>query len=147
MNLEFIEQRSVEHLSQTENPVVPIATLLLRLRQHPECSGLTEAELVGFLRKHPLFRVLDPPADTHSAGWQEKLAEVGVETGPRVILQSRIPTNAEMGVLIERNLGQMTEALEKALEEAIREGRVETQRRIQEMLDRSNELRRRFRDL
>lgn len=147
MNLEFIEQECVRHLSQTENPVVPVATLLLRLKQHPECSGLAEAELVGFLRKHPLFRVLDPPGDADNAGWKEDLLEAGVETGPRVILQSRIPTNAEMGVLIEHNLGQMTEALEKALEEAIRGGRVETQRRIQEMLDRSNELRRRFRDL
>ncbi len=143
MSLEHVEEYCVKFLEQTESPIVPVVTLLRYLQQQVEFNQLTERDLVDFLRDHELFTLLE-------LGDEEQDAEreaAGIPTGPRVILKTRIPTKAEFGVLIDKQLEKMADALEKALDAAEDEGREDAAVKLRETLDRAEKLRTEFRKL
>ena len=140
MNIEVIEQKCISYLSQAANPLVPISTLLRHLNDDEACRGVRERELIDFLRKHELFRVVDPPdshGDPEIAG---ELSSHGIDTGPRVILVTRIPTASEMSALISGQLKKMTSSLARAQAEAAESGDAEAYQKLTEILNRADDL-------
>jgi hypothetical protein len=140
MNLEAIEQKCLSYLKQVKNPLVPISTLLRHLDQDEACRGVREQELIDFLRKHELFRVIDAPEAHKEPGTAEELASQGIDTAPRVILVTRIPTQPEMKAVISAELKKMTSALARAQAEAAESGDGEAYNRITEILERVDTL-------
>ncbi len=140
MDLEAVEEACVQHLAQVTQPVVSVSALLYRLHQDERFAALPESELVAFLRKHPLFRIIQPE-EGDDPGRRGQLEEAGIDLGLRVILVSRIPTQTEMTTLMAEQLEQMTQALERALFEAQRDGRPETEAKVQAILERTAKLR------
>jgi hypothetical protein len=146
MNLEVVEHKCLLYLKQAANPLVPVATLLNHLRNDTECGEVTECDLLGFLRKHELFKVLEAPRDLDPDEAAE-LAELGIVTGPRVILTTRIPTKAEIAAAITEHMDRMTDALAQAQENAQRREDPEAEEKVREILDRAEDLKKKFKDL
>ena len=137
MNLERIEQKCLDYLMKVTRPLVSIATLAARLREDDdECGGLSERDLTDFLRKHELFRVIDS---------EEALD--GIDSGPRVILVSRIPTAPEMSVMMKEQMKKMTDALASAQAEAARNADTETLAKIANVMKRAETLAKRLEEL
>ena len=114
MNLEDVEQKSLNYLKQVSNPIVPVRTLWNHIRQEEKMAILTENDLLDFLRKHDLVRIIETPFNTND----EKLSEQNFIPGPRVILRTRIPTQTEMNKLIEEQMDRLIQSLTRAKEEA-----------------------------
>jgi hypothetical protein len=144
MNLEAIEQKCLSYLKQVKNPLVPISTLLRRLDQDEACRGVREQELIDFLRKHELFRVIDAPEAHKEPGTIAELASEGIDSGPRVILVTRIPTQSEMKATISRQLETMTGALARAQAMAAESGDAAAYQKITEILERADTLEKRI---
>lgn len=140
MDLEAVEEACVQHLAQVTQPVVSVSALLYRLHQDERFAALSESELVAFLRKHPLFRVIQPD-EGDGAERRDELKEAGIDLGLRVILTSRIPTQTEMTSLMVEQLDLMAQALERALLEAQRDGRLEAEAKVRAILERTEKLR------
>jgi hypothetical protein len=140
MNLERMEEKCIEYLEQTSNPIVPLDNLLRFLWRDDEFTEVTRAELLSFLRKHELVDVVDADADEDTERAAE-YADAGIAPGPRVILKSRMPSKAEMSELINAQLGTMTDALRKAFQEAARQGDNEACTKIRDVLERTEALR------
>lgn len=118
MNLEEIEQRCLKYLMEVSTPFVPVETLLRFLQRKGEFPDVTEAQLVEFLRKHELFRVIEPLPPTEDPEATRELAEAGFIPRPRVVLVTRMPTARDLKAGMQEELGRMMEALAAALEEA-----------------------------
>ena len=146
MNLEAVEQKCSSYLKQVENPLVPISTLLRHLDQDEACRGVRERELIDFLRKHELFRVIDAPEAHEVSGPAGEPASQGIDAAPRVILVTRIPTQPEMKAVISAELKKMTSALARAQAEAAESGDGEAYKRITEILERTDEIEKRIAD-
>mgnify|MGYP001078536983 CR=1 FL=1 len=117
MNLEEIERRVLKYLKETSTPLVPVDTLLRFLQRRGEFPELSEADLVQFLRKHELFRVIEPlPMEDPEAA--RELAEAGFVPRPRVILVTRMPSTHDIKAGMREELERIQAALEAALEEA-----------------------------
>lgn len=129
INLEHVEQRCLKHLMQVANPLVPIAALMAHLQDDEECRGVSERDLTDFLRKHELFRVMDPGDLVGDE-----------EAGPRVILVTRIPTAPEIASKMKEEMRKMTEALAAAHAEAVKNGDTETLAKIAEVMKRAESL-------
>lgn len=139
MNLELVEERCLKYLEQVASPMVPLRTLLAHLWQDENCADVTEAEILPFLRKHELVHVIE--SDDTDPEQAQAMAEAGMSQGPYVILRTRIPTKAEMAGLMQEQLDTMKAALERAMEEAVEAGDNDTQKKIQELLEKSQEFR------
>lgn len=140
MNLELVEERCLKYLGQVASPMVPLRTLLAHLWQDEACATVTEPDLLSFLRKHLLVHVIESDEDSDPEQ-AEAMVEAGFSQGPYIILRTRIPTKAEMAHLIEEQLDTMTGALERAMEEAVQTGDSETQQKIKELMEQSQEFR------
>ncbi|MCX5769781.1 MAG: hypothetical protein NTZ09_05860 [Candidatus Hydrogenedentes bacterium] len=140
MNLELVEQRCLKYLEQTASPLAPLRTLLAHLWKDEQLADVSEQDLLSFLRKHEQVHVIeaDESTDPEQA---EAMAEAGFSQGPYIILRTRVPTKSEMASLIQDQLEKMTATLEGALNEAINSGDAENQRRVQELLEKSQEFR------
>jgi hypothetical protein len=114
MNLETIEEKCLNYLRQAPNPLVPVDTLLEFCRREPECGKLSRQELLDFLRPHALVKVMDGP-DAGEAIDQETFGAAGINMGPRVILNTRVPTKEQMADMILDQMKNMTEMLVEAL--------------------------------
>jgi hypothetical protein len=145
MNLELIEHKCVLYLKHAANPLVPFATLLRFLHNDDECGEVPENDLLEFLRTHAAFKVID--AQRHDPEEIEDLAEAGIDTGPRVILKTRIPTQAEIKDNIAQHMGTMTNALHRALAEATEAGDTEACKRIGEIIERAEKLQEKLDDM
>jgi hypothetical protein len=145
MNLELVETKCVNYLKQTQNPLVPVSILLSHLRQDALCSDITEQELLEFLRPHELFKVVEPPDRDEEE--IEDLDAVGIPSGPRVILNTRVPTPAEISDLLGKQMQTMTDALYRALAEATQSGDTESCERISEILSRAEQLQQQIEDV
>lgn len=143
MNLEDLEEKCLTYLQQTANPMVPLDTLLGYLKRDAEFADLDPNDALDFLRKHEQFHVIDGPAETDPETADE-LNGTGVSSGSRIILHNRIPPPAELTSLIVRQFDTMTDALQKALDEALREGNPNAAGKVSEMLDRMEALREAF---
>lgn len=140
MNLELVEQRCLKYLEQASNPLAPLRTLLAHLWKDEELADVSEQDVLSFLRKHDQVYVIEADADSDPEQAQA-MADAGFSQGPYIILRTRIPTKSEMALLIQGQLEKMVGALEKALDEAINSGDGESQRRIHELLEKSQEFR------
>ena len=114
MNLEVIEEKCLNYLRQSPNPLVPVDTLLEFCRREPECGKLERQELLDFLRPHALVKVVDGPEEGEEID-QAAFGEAGINMGPRVILHSRVPTKEQMADIIAAQMKNMTEMLVEAL--------------------------------
>ena len=131
MILETVEQRCLNYLKQIKDPLAPVHAVLHYVREDEQCADTTEHELIEFLRKHELFRVIEPdPPQT-----------------ARVILVTRIPSKAVMGALLNEQWSNMTDALDKALREVEACGDDATRARVAEMIERARSIQGKMKDL
>jgi hypothetical protein len=115
MNLETVEEKCLAYLRQAPNPLVPVDMLLEFCRRDPECGKLERQELLDFLRPHELVKVVEGPEEGEEIG-QDTFGEAGINMGPRVILNSRVPTKEQMADMIAAQMRNMTEMLVEALD-------------------------------
>lgn len=146
MNLEALEQACLKYLQQTKNPLVPVRTLLNHVQLKPQCREVSEPELLAFLRKHELFKVVDAPSERDPEE-EAELESLGLVTGPRVILVTRVPTPTEIAAIITEQMSSMTDALYRALAEATETGDVEACNQINEVLQRAAQLQKKIGDI
>lgn len=146
MNLEAIEQRCLNYLKEVSRPLVPIGQLLRHLHQDDACAGITELELLAFLRRHELFRVVDPLGVAATANGARDLEEAGITSGPCVILSTRIPTADELRHLMESQMQRLVGALESALDEAASMGDAQRSSEVLEVLERARKLQSHLKD-
>jgi len=147
MNLEAVEQTCLAYLKQTERPMVPVSRLMRRLQQDEDCAGISESDLLGFLRRHELFKVIDTNGLPLGIDDMAALAEAGIETGPQVMLVTRIPSPAQLAEQMAVQLQALTEALSRALAEAKETGRSDEARELIKMLSRAEEIQKELKDL
>ena len=126
MNLEEIERKCVMYLRNVRDPLAPVASLLERLQKDETCAAITEHELLGFLRGHELFRVIDGPDESETT----------------VILHERIPSQSEIRSLISQQLETITDALSKAMEETNLHGDPAARDKVCQVLERAQALQR-----
>jgi hypothetical protein len=134
MNLEVAEQRCLNYLKQASNPLVPVQTLLRHVQQDDQCSEMTFHALLGFLRKHELFRVIDPTGMAEDEAGAQQFQQLGLPTGPYAVLDTRVPTRREMTVQMLSQFEQMEDALTAAQREAQRAGDRERENQITRLL-------------
>lgn len=147
MNLEAIEQRCIAYLRDAQKPFTPIAALLAVVHEDEDTAGVTEAELLAFLRKHELFTVVDPRGqDESDTGEQAQLAAAGMITTPVVMLTARIPTKAELAGAMQQNMGTMLNALEAAMNQARVDNKPQLAMEVQTVLKRARELQQKMND-
>ncbi|MCP4645651.1 MAG: hypothetical protein GY851_34720 [bacterium] len=144
MNLEAAEQRCLSYLKQVSNPMVPVDRLLRHIREDEACGDIGEDELLEFLNQHELFKVVES-ASLPLGG--EDLAEAGIDLGPRVMLETRVPSPAQLAEQMSEQTTQMVEALTTALNESKRIGDPERTRQLIKILSRAKELQQRLSDL
>lgn len=114
MNLEYIEQRCLNYLKQSKNPLVPLELLVKHCGQDENCAGVNEAILSEFLRKHDEVRVVDGPAPDAPVS-VDVFAAAGLVMGTRFIYRDRVPTQAELAALIKEHIDAMISSLADAL--------------------------------
>lgn len=127
-NMEAIEQRTLAYLKQVSNPLVSLDALQAHLAEADACK-ISERDLLDFLGKHELFRVLEPL----SLGDHADLAPAR----PSVILETRVPTEVQLATHMLSQLDVLREALEKALREAQRNADQARIDRVAGMLERT----------
>jgi hypothetical protein len=110
MNLEAIEQQSLNYLSEVSNPLVQISVLHAHLRDRGAAEDLSPAQLKSFLERHELFRVMQAPG-----GAESPPSEAGASY---VILATRVPTQAQISAMMLEQLLALEQALVTALAEA-----------------------------
>lgn len=140
MNLEDIEQRCLRHLTQAANPLVSFEDLVNHLRADDAGQDFSERDLLAFLEKHDLVRVLETPSAEDAPELPRQLADAGIPAGLNVILRSRIPPPGVLAEMIEQQLATMSEALQRALLDARDSGDTEVQRRVADALERAEKL-------
>ena len=139
-NLEPIEQRCLNYLKQASNPLVPLSTLVNHLKQHEDTALVDKAELLAFLRKHELFKFYDPILPEQPPEVAHELAATGIPTEPRVILDTRVPTHAQILSMMYDQVESLYNALSRALEEARNLNQHEKARKIVDALERADKL-------
>ena len=140
MNLEVVEQKCVDYLQQVSNPLAPFTALLQHVRENEECASISEKDLLDFLRDHERFKLIEPTGVQTDPDTASELAEAGVPTGPRVILDSRIPTRPELSAMMNQQMARMVDALSKAFEQARETETPETCDKLLDALARAQKL-------
>jgi hypothetical protein len=140
VNLEAIEQRCLRYLREVSRPLVPIEQLLRHLHHDEACAGITEKELLGFLRAHELFRVVDPLGMATTVNGARELEDAGISSGPCVILSTRIPSADELRTLLVTQMERMVGALEAAFNEADSMGDTSRSSEVRDVLERARRL-------
>lgn len=147
MNLEYVEQKCLSILAQVTNPLVPVYVLMNHLRADPECPPIEETELLAFLRNHEDIRVIEPSGESQEDGNESAREALGLPTGPRVILNARVPTQGESLAQIDDQLDTLTQALTVALQEARLHGNTGMEMHITDALQRAERMRLRARNI
>lgn len=145
MNLEKVEQLCLDYLMQASRPLVPLDVLWAHLKEAPACADLSKQDLLGFLREHELFLVLDPPGAALDPNSSAALEQLGLSAGPQVVLSTRVPSPPELARMIKRQIDTMIEALETAYREAEQKGQARRAAKIQILVDKANRLRKKLR--
>lgn len=146
VNLEAIEQRCLNYLKEVSRPLVPIGRLLRHLHQDDACAGITERELLAFLRRHELFRVVDPLGLATTADGAREMESAGITSSPCVILSTRVPSADELRTLMESQMQRLISALESALDEAESMGDAQRSSEVLEVLERARKLQSHLKD-
>ena len=147
VEIEAVEQMTLSYLKQVTNPLVPISRLLRHLHQDESLAGLTDRELLEFLRGHELFNIVETAGIGMELVAVDDLAEAGISMEPRVILCTRVPTREQLGEQISAEFDNMVQALDTALTEARDEGHADRVRAIMRLLDRAGTLRDHLKEL
>ena len=114
MQLEQVEQRCLNYLKQTSNPLTPFSRLLRHLREDESLSGFSEKELKDFLRHHDLFRVLEPTGLAATEEGRQLMEAAGLQTEELVVLETRLPTEGQLAEYLRSQLDTLADALRKA---------------------------------
>jgi len=130
-NLELIEQKTLNYLRLTVNPVVPVEAVFSHLRDEGTLDSVSMPELLDFLRKHDLFRVFDIP----------RLENGEVVGRPAVVLDTRIPSTRDMLAYLYGELDKLEGALQEALRTARADANLDRLREVNELLDRLERVR------
>ena len=146
MNLESIEQRCLAYLQEMQKPMVPIAQLLRVVHEDEDSADVTEHELLGFLRKHELFTVIEPQGLAEFGGDTHDLEAAGIMTSPRVILTTRLPSKGELAEAMQQQMGTMLNALEAAMNQARGGNNPRLAMEVQAILKRARELQQKMDD-
>lgn len=141
MNLEAIEQRCLAYLKQVSNPLVPLDTLMRYLERDAQCGVSSRQELLGFLREHELFRVIEPGLDPGTAVGADDASALGLPGGPYVILSTRVPTRHQMAEMVFAQFETMVQALDAARSEAQRLGDAARVTKVNALLKRAEGIR------
>lgn len=147
MGLESIEQKCLKYLMEVSNPLVPIESLLRFLQREPEFAAMESGELVAFLRKHELFRVLEPPILSSDPQGALELAQAGIPMQLRVMLCTRKPTDAQMVEYMTQEVRNVCEALSFSLKAANKAGNHERAEKLKAALQRARLIHSRLEDL
>ncbi|HIJ74405.1 MAG TPA: hypothetical protein HPP83_09920 [Candidatus Hydrogenedentes bacterium] len=118
MNLEAVEQETLAYLKQAANPLVPIRNLMHHLRGKAGLSGSDKGKVLEFLRRHELFRVIEPLAIPDGVVPDADSGQPVLGIEPSVILATRVPTREQLRAKMREELERMRDALAKALEMA-----------------------------
>ena len=118
MALESIEREALRHLKEVSNPLVPLSTLVAHLQSDGTLGDISATELERFLRKHELFRVLDPPGFAADPESRDELGQLGLTTEPFVILDTRMPGPNDITAALVQQVDGMASALVTAAREA-----------------------------
>ena len=140
MRLERVEEICLDCLRQTMNPLTPVVLLYEKCIADPQIGdALTQDALMQFLRGHADIMVVDGlEEDDPMLGLA--VASQTIETGPRAILKTRIPTRAEMADMMRQQIDDMREQLHNALEKATHHNDLQTIAEIKELLARTDTL-------
>lgn len=140
MNLEAIEQRTLNFLKQSANPLVSFDKLAEYLRRSEDLGPFTDAELKDFLRNHELFEVVEPVQLGGQDVPEALLAETGYQFSPHVILTTRVPTERQMAEHMLQQLRSLAEALNAAMVAAKEQGKSEKAQMLIKLQARAQEL-------
>ncbi len=121
LNIEEIERRCLAYLKQTPNITVTFESLVRYLRNDETCPTFEEGRLLEFLRDHELFHVIELP-DTLDEMTKAKMADLDIDTGPRVALGTRVPTGDQASWLVLQQISTLREALARAVNQIRAEG-------------------------
>lgn len=144
MNLEAIEQRCLKYLMGVADPLVPFETLLRHVQEDEVCGDVSRSELLEFVRRHELFRVLDPAGVASDPEGAARLQAAGLPTGPFVVLDTRTPAPADLAGMLESQMTALIKALTTAAKEAHDAGETERMDQITRLLFTARKLRERL---
>ena len=135
--LEAIEEKCLNYLQQSANPLVPVHTLAEYCRRGESGIELGEPELEQFLRAHEQVQVVDGPGDIEPVS-RTMFREA------RAILAGRVPDTQELARLMREQLDGMAGVLEKALSKAAETGDDDACEQVRAALERTHALRARM---
>jgi len=140
MNLERVEELCLRYLGQAVNPLVPVSKLHAYLVREDGENAPAMAALLDFLRHHAEIVVLEGLGGEDPVGIQE-FAAAGFMMGPRAMVKTRIPSRAQLIGMMLSQVEEMRGNLNSALEEAKRTKNEELTRQVEEVIQRSEEIR------
>ncbi len=143
MILERVEERCLEYLAQTTNPLVSVGVLLEVCQRDEGGRDLDLPVLLDFLRAHAEIDVLDGPTEEERVS-PGAFSQAGIEMGPRAILKTRIPAPRDMLGMLAAQIQTMKDVLGKALANTEGEADARTEK-LREALLRAEALETKFR--
>lgn len=141
MELEAVEQRCRNYLGQVSNPIAPVDRVLQHVRSDAACGEVCEEDLLGFLRRHEEFRVVEPAGMAQEPENAGLLAEAGLTVKPLVMLAGREPSPQQLSSALDGQLEALEEALRTAVSQAQRARDEEGERTATQLLFRAKQLR------
>lgn len=143
MNLERVEELTLNYLAQAPQPVVGVETLLHFIQREESLAKLSFQELLDFLRRHQDITVLEGLGEEN--GLDPVLSsEAGLYIGPRAVLNTRVPPQRDMLLMLVQQLDQMQLTLNTTLSHALQAGDSGRAAQARLALDRAQTLRERF---
>jgi len=121
MNLEAIEEKVLNHLKQTTNPLVKVDLLHERVLQEIDQENISLKDFVDFLENHELFRLIQPLPITDPS-MNALFESSGFINTPCVMLDTRAPTSTQTATLMLEQLEHLLKALERAMQDATKNG-------------------------
>lgn len=144
MSLEALEEICLAYLRQSENPLVPLPHLYAHCIETTQGTcAVTPEELLSFLRKHNDVLVLENPAGQLAIN-EDQFLESGILMGTRAILKTRMPSETELKSVFKLQLLEMLQQLERALTHATEQGNSDRAAEIQNKINQSHTLLKRF---
>jgi hypothetical protein len=122
VNLELLEEKILDYLGQTSNPLVSVSKLCAHLQESEEFRALGESRLIEFLQGHERCRVMESPTSPGANALAESLGEQSLARGRYAILDNRVPTMDQVSDMIATQLESLKEALATALGQAREKG-------------------------
>lgn len=144
MNLERVEQRCLNFLKQSTNPLVALDTLLAYVRRDDECLEVDGPGLAAFLRHHELFRLIDPPEVPVGPDDVSALQKLGFRAQPLAVLVTRVPTEQDFLMQFALQMQNLEDSLQAAARDAELEGDTDRAADATRLLFRTKQLSERF---